>query len=378
MSPIRSCLLVAVWFLLACVRSAHADITIGWIGPLTGNAAVLGIDSVPAIQMAIDQVNATGGIAGEKLVLAVEDDQYITAKTVAAYNHLTRNRGARVIFVLTYGGLAAVAPKAERDGVILINTLDADEETAKLPGNTFCIAKTTESMGRKLAELILLKNDLPLALLYFDGDPFMGILAKALLAELALHDKRPLITETYNGQTADFRDFATKVKSRGVRSVALLGYDTLGLAARNLRDIGSRAQFYGVNTATSPGFRELAGDSIKGMFGLAFIAPRNDALKKFEDEFKSRVGRVWRFETSTISSYDAMTLVARSVAESGGLSRNESGAAVISTDRLRERLLSVKGYQGLSGVITIDPDGITRSLDVRAVEFGVDGVVRVL
>jgi ABC-type branched-subunit amino acid transport system substrate-binding protein len=238
---------------------------------LTGNAAVLGIDSVPAIQMAIDQVNATGGIAGEKLVLAVEDDQYITAKTVAAYNHLTRNRGARVIFVLTYGGLAAVAPKAERDGVILIDTLDSDEETAKLPGNTFCIAKTTESMGRK-----------------------------------------------------------------------------------------------------------LAGDSIKGMFGLAFIAPRNDALKKFEVEFKSRVGRVWRFETSTISSYDAMTLVARSVAESGGLSRNESGAAVISTDRLRERLLSVKGYQGLSGVITIDPDGITRSLDVRAVEFGVDGVVRVL
>jgi hypothetical protein len=66
------------------------------------------------------------------------------------------------------------------------------------------------------------------------------------------------------------------------------------------------------------------------------------------------------------------------MAESGGLSRNESGAAVISTDRLRERLLSVKGYQGLSGVITIDPDGITRSLDVRAVEFGVDGVVRVL
>jgi ABC-type branched-subunit amino acid transport system substrate-binding protein len=274
--------------------------------------------------------------------------------------------------------LAAVAPKAERDGVILIDTLDADEETAKLPGNTFCIAKTTESMGRKLAELILLKNDLPLALLYFDGDPFMGILAKALLAELALHDKSPLITETYNGQTSDFRDFATKVKSRGVRSVALLGYDTLGLAARNLRDIGSRAQFYGVNTATSPGFRELAGDSIKGMFGLAFIAPRNDELKKFEDEFKSRVGRVWRFETSTISSYDAMILVARALAEPGGLIKNESGAAVISTDRLRERLLSVKEYAGLSGTITIDPDGITRSLDVRAVEFGIDGAVRSL
>jgi hypothetical protein len=35
-------------------------------------------------------------------------------------------------------------------------------------------------------------------------------------------------------------------------------------------------------------------------------------------------------------------------------------------------------YAGLSGTITIDPDGITRSLDVRAVEFGIDGVVRSL
>jgi len=47
--------------------------------------------------------------------------------------------------------------------------------------------------------------------------------------------------------------------------------------------------------------------------------------------------------------------------------------------RLQDRrLLSIKEYAGLSGTITIDPDGITRSLDVRAVEFGIDGAVRSL
>lgn len=312
----------------------------------------------------MEEINAAGGINGEKLVLLAEDDQYITAKTVSAYNTLVHTRGVRVLFALTYGGLAVIAPRAQRDGVIVIDTLDADEETAKLPSNTFCIAKTTESMGVELAKQILSYNDLPLAVVYFDGDPFMGILAKSLIAEMEKQGKKPEIVETYNDGTTDFRSLVTRMTSRNVRAMALLGYDQLGLAARTIRDLGSTAQLYGVNTATSPGFRKLAGNSIAGMRGVAFLAPESLALESFRTRFVSRVGRPWQFETSTLTSYDAMRLIAGALAAPGGFTVAGSGKVDVNVDKIRAALLAVKNYRGISGPITIDPDGITRSLSV--------------
>ena len=356
--------IITAMILIGVARTAAADIPIGWIGPLTGNAAVLGVDTVPAIELAIEEINAAGGINGEELVLHVEDDQYITAKTISAYNTLVHSRGIRIVFVLTYGGLSALAPRAQRDGVILLDTLDADEDTAKLPSNTFCIAKTTESLGVGVASQILANNDLPLAVLYFDGDPFMGTLARSLIDELAKHGKKPEIVETYNDTTSDFRSLATRIISRKIKSVVLLGYDQLGLAARTIRDLGGTTQLYGVNTATSPGFRKIAGDSVENMRGVVFVAPRTDTLKRFEERFVSRVGRSWQFESSTLPSYDAMHLVARALSSPGALATTSSDTPTIRIEKIRESLLAVKDYRGISGTITLDPDGITRSLSV--------------
>ena len=185
--------------------SAQADFLVGWIGPLTGNAAVLGVDSVPAIQIAIDQINKNGGIGGETVKLLIEDDQYQASKTISAYHSLVHARGVKALFILTYGGLFALADRAENDGVLIIDTLDCDEKIAALNRNIFCIAKTTESLGINLAEQILSKKSLPTALIYFDGDPFMGTLAQSFLARLNKEGQTPKVIETYNDATTDFQ-----------------------------------------------------------------------------------------------------------------------------------------------------------------------------
>ena len=60
---------------LAATFSFAEEIKIGWIGPLSGNAAVLGIDSAEVVQMVFDRANAEGGVHGKRLKLFVEDDQ---------------------------------------------------------------------------------------------------------------------------------------------------------------------------------------------------------------------------------------------------------------------------------------------------------------
>ena len=132
-------------------QDTNNPIRIGWSGPLTGNSAVLGIDSVEAVRIAIDKVNAQGGIKGRTIELIVEDDQYDTAKAVSAYSNLV-NRGAVVIIASTYGGVMATGQKAVKDKVIVINPLDSNNDLAALPENTFSIATESESIGRIIAD----------------------------------------------------------------------------------------------------------------------------------------------------------------------------------------------------------------------------------
>jgi branched-chain amino acid transport system substrate-binding protein len=88
--------------------TAEDLIKVGWIGPLTGDAAVLGVDSVKVAQDVFAEANNAGGINGHKIKLYVEDDQYQTAKTISAYRKLVNFEGVKVIFVITYGGILAV------------------------------------------------------------------------------------------------------------------------------------------------------------------------------------------------------------------------------------------------------------------------------
>ena len=343
---------------------ASAEIKIGWIGPLTGNAAILGVDTIPAIQIAFDAVNAAGGIGGEKLRLVIEDDQYETAKTVSAYNRLVHVEGIKVIYILTYGGLFAVAPRAQSEGVLLLDPLDCDEAIAKLPSNTLCIAKTTEALGAMLAQQIIKNNEAPPAILYFDGDPFMGTAAQAVIDELKRHEIEPSYVETHNDATDDFKSSLAKIKALPqTKSLVLLGYDRIGLAAKQARSLGINLRFYGVNTVTSPGFLALAGDAAEGILGSAFRAERTPSYLAFIAEFKQRVGREPNFETSTIPAYDTARLLAQSLTRSGF----DQTGKVIKVENLRAEFIGVKDYSGLSGTITIDPDGITRSIKVHPV-----------
>ena len=82
----------------ACCEAAE-DIRLGWIGPLTGNSAAVGVDSVKAVQVAVDQANREGGVNGRKIKLLVEDDGYITQRLGGAFT------------VHTASGLFRIAPE---------------------------------------------------------------------------------------------------------------------------------------------------------------------------------------------------------------------------------------------------------------------------
>lgn len=353
-------LLVLIGLLLPQTALANDQpIKVGWIGPLTGNAAVLGVDTVPAVELAFESANVAGGINGKRLRLIVEDDQYTTAKTVSAYNRLVHQEGVKVIIVLTYGGLFSLSPKAQKDGVLLIDPLDCDERIAALPENTLCITKRTEDLGRINAEHAISKNAFPAGVLYHDGDPFMGLATEATSKTFAEHGQKWTLAETYNDTTMDFRTVMLKAKQAKLKSLFFYGYDQMGIAMKEARAIGITATFYTLATSTSPDFQKLAGAALEGVYFPTWQAPRYGEFNQFANGFRAKVGREPHMEISTVPSFDIAQLIVKAL-KTGAL----SSSGEIDVPALRKFFYQVKNYSGASGSITVDADGISRSFPV--------------
>ena len=362
------------WLMLAALLAASAapgaaagerELTIGWIGPLTGNAATLGADSPAAVELAFDEINAQGGAGGYRLKLAAEDDQYNSARSVAAYEKLVHGQGVQVLMVLTYGGLFALAERAQRDGVLLIDPLDCDHAIAALPENTLCVAKTTEDLGVRIADLVLSASAGPPALLYYDGDPFMGTVAKAMRERLAALGGAVALAETYNDATQDFRSFLTRVKAGRAGAIVFMGYDQTGLAMKQARELGIRLPFYAVaGTMQGPGFRAMAGAAADGVIGPIWLAPDGPRYREFVAGFAARKGRRPYMDLCTVPSYDVARLLADGLRRGALLADGR-----IDIGRLKRRRYSVMDFVGASGKITSGADGVTRGMEVTTVRY---------
>jgi branched-chain amino acid transport system substrate-binding protein len=341
-----------------CSAEETDVVKIGWIGPLTGNSSALGVDSVVAVQMVFDRINKQGEINGRQLEIVVEDDQYITSKTVSAYKKLVFTDKVQFIFVITYGGLFAVAEQAQRDNVLLVDPLDCDDNIAKLPENTFCLAKKTEDLAYLNAVHATNNKFTPTGIIYFDGDPFMGNMAKASSEKFTDLGKPIDFSESYNSDTTDFKPLLLKAKTKNLNSIFFYGYDQMGTAMTQARELGLKMQFYSMGTIMSPGFRELAGTSANGTFVGVWMAPKTPRYFEFIKSFKTEVGREPFLEISTIPSYDAAEILVEGLKDS-----LENEGSRIDIPKLKTHFYKTKNYSGLSGSITVDEDGIVRSLE---------------
>lgn len=331
-------------------------IRIGWIGPLTGNSAVLGIDSVEAARMVVEDQNSRGGIGGRPLELIAEDDQYDTAKSVSAYSKLV-GQGAAAILISTYGGVFALADSAMRDHVLLIDPLDCNDKIAALSENTFCLATESESIGRIIADDLGRQQISSVAVLYDERNPFMTLVEQVIAARI------PGAMSFESGAAgSDLRSILTKLRSRQPKAMVFLGHDPMGAAMRDARALGLGADFYTLGTITSPGYQQLAGDAANGARVAYWEAPRGPRLEQFLTRFSARVKRPPILELATVPTFDAAGVVVSALGSCAAKPQPWDGC-------LREQLLALKGYPGLSGELSMDRDGAVRSIREAIFEF---------
>ena len=321
---------------------------IGGIGPVTGAAAVYGLAVKNGAQIAVDEINADGGINGYQIEFNFQDDEHDAEKSVNAYNTL-KDWGMQVLMgTVTSAPCVAVADKTNADNMFQITPSGSSVECAQNP-NVFRVCFSDPDQGAASATYIA-ENKLAekIAVIYDSSDVYSSGIYEKFAAEAANQGLEIVDAEAF---TADSnKDFSTqlqKAKDAGADLVFLpIYYTEASLILKQADTMGYAPKFFGCDGMD--GILQVENFDTKLAEGLMLLTPfaadaQDEFTQKFVTSYKENYG-----ETPiqfAADAYDAIYAI-KAAMEEADITPETSVSDTC--DKMKEAMLKIK-VNGLTG-----------------------------
>ena len=226
MKKVISMLLVAALALVMCSAcfAEEAALKIGFIGPLTGAAAVYGTSCLQGAQVAVDEINAQGGM---QIELIAQDDEHDPEKSVNAYNTLWDEGAQMIVGCVTTGPCKAVSAEAYNDRMFMLTPSASSTEVTEGKDNMYQVCFTDPNQGSASAQYIV-DNALAtkVAVIYNNADAYSTGIYQTFVANAAELGLEVVSVTTFTDDTTDFSVQLTDAKDNGADLVFLPIYYT--------------------------------------------------------------------------------------------------------------------------------------------------------
>ena len=210
----------------ASTDSSNKVFKVGGIGPTTGGAAIYGLAVKNSIQIAVDEINAAGGINGYQVEYQFADDEHDAEKSVNAYNSLKDWGMQFLIGTTTSSPCISVADKTFQDNMFQITPSGSAVECAANP-NVFRMCFSDPNQGKASAQYIdEHKLATKVGIIYDASDVYSTGIYEMFVEESANNNSYEIVAEeqfTADSKT-DFTTQLTKIKSAGADLVFLPFY----------------------------------------------------------------------------------------------------------------------------------------------------------
>lgn len=321
---------------------------IGGIGPVTGAAAVYGLAVKNGAQIAVDEINADGGINGYQIEFNFQDDEHDAEKSVNAYNTL-KDWGMQVLMgTVTSAPCVAVADKTYADNMFQITPSGSSVECAQNP-NVFRVCFSDPDQGVASATYIA-ENKLAekIAVIYDSSDVYSSGIYEKFASEAANQGLEIVDAEAF---TADSnKDFSTqlqKAKDAGADLVFLpIYYTEASLILKQADTMGYAPKFFGCDGMD--GILQVENFDTKLAEGLMLLTPfaadaQDELTQKFVTSYKKNYG-----ETPiqfAADAYDAIYAI-KAAMEEADITPETSVSDTC--DKMKGAMLKIK-VNGLTG-----------------------------
>jgi branched-chain amino acid transport system substrate-binding protein len=294
----------------ATVSFARADIIVGLAGPMTGDNATIGNQMRTGAEAAIADLNARGGVLGEKLTLVIEDDACNAKLAVPVANKMIAEK---VDFLVGHFCSAVTVPASSiyaDNGTVEITLSSNPRITEQGFDGLFRIAGRDDRQGKVLAEFIAKHYAGQRAALVADRSAYAIGLAAKLRDLLREQGKVALVLDqSIDAGTKDFGPLVSGLKNAGADLVIYIGYPTeAGLIMVQASAAGLHPQYISTNNMSNHRVWDIAGKSAEG---LAFtFLPAAELLPTAQDVVDRLKGAGKKADGYTLYTYASVQLFA--------------------------------------------------------------------
>jgi branched-chain amino acid transport system substrate-binding protein len=332
----------------SCGKSGGDTILVGEFASITGKEATFGISAHEGTQLAIEELNAAGGVLGKKLELRTEDDQSKAGEPANVVNKLISKDGVVAVLgeVASSRSLeaapicqdnkipmispASTNPKVTETGDYIFRVCFIDPFQGTVMAN-FC---TNTLKAKKVAVFTDVKSDYSKGLAKFFKEGFVKA-GGTIAAEL-----------DFNGGDKDFKAQLTAIKSAAPDAVFVPGYYTdVALICIQAKQLGITVPFCGGDGWESQTLLDIGKDAVEGdYFSTHYAADAaSPKVTAFVEAYKKRYGGKTPDAMAALG-YDSAMMLADGIKRAG----------VTDGDKVRAALAATKDFEAVTGKIKMD------------------------
>lgn len=296
---------------------AHADITIGFAAPLTGPVALGGEQLKRGAEQAITDINAAGGVNGEKLVLFPVDDACDPKQAVAAANKIV---SAGIKFATGFYCSSSTIPASkvymEENVLMLAAGASNPKLTDEAKDLVFRCYGRDDNQGAFSAAYILKHFPGKKVALVNDKSAWGVGLSEEVKKGLNKGGVKEVLFDSYTPGERDYSSIVSKLKQLNADVLLLAGFPTeAGLIVRQLKEQGVNIQVIGGDALTTDQFWSIAGARAEGTLMSFVVDPRDNPQAKSVVEALRKAG--FEPEGDTLFAYAAVQSLAEGIKRAG-------------------------------------------------------------
>ena len=335
--------------LALCAASAvrAEPVKLGFFMSMTGRDASFGEASLNGARLAVDELNAAGGVLQRPLVLVVEDNRSLPGESATAVKKLiSRDNVVALIGECSSARTLEAAAIAQASGVPLVTPASTSPKVTEVGDEVFRVCFVDSFQGEVIATFARRRLGLGRAALLVDASaPYSVGLADYFSRTFTALGGRVVASQKYSGTETDFRAQLTAIRAAKPDALFLPGYYVAaGLVARQAKELGLGATLLGGDGFEAPQLLEIGGPALNGAYYSTHFATENTghASRAFVASYRARYGAAPNGLAAL--TYDSVKLLADALTRAG------------TTDRaaLRRSLAATRDFPGVTGRTTIN------------------------
>ena len=348
---ISACSLAAAIALTPWMESAAVaaePIVFGLVDEVTGPQAEAGLLQAQGAKLAVEEINAAGGIMGRQVELRIEDNQSANPTTVLAYTKLIEAGVVAVIGPLRSTQVLAASPTIAKSKVpALIGGSDPSLTRANNPW-IFRVRPNDLYSSKVMAEYGVKELKKRKWAIVHATDTFGSGGKNALVDALKAHGIEPVLIQGYTSNSQDFTPIVLQIKKSGADIIGsyMTNSPDVGIFARQLRQLGVQTEWIGSTSVVTETAMKLAGETLWGVHSVAdFAAEANDEARGFAKRYRAKYGL--EADLYSACTYGAVFLLKHAIEK----------AKSTDPEAVRNALLSTRGLKGVEGTYNFEPNG---------------------